>query len=347
MSISPPDSAAPTAALSRHLQLLGKALGKTVEVPLDLRPASQSLPAAEEALRPDEGAAAPAASAGRSGSASQRLRELAGISSRAPARGVAASSPAESSPQRPGAGRNGSAGPSSDGLSAVQRLRQKAAGLAPKRLERREDERRGAPLVPGGPALPVDYPDAAQWPDDDRPPGSRYSAEQWALAAKGQGAEEALDAQRPDAYAVIEVLGAAGSVLMRIPRVQRIKTYERQGGQIVEKSVNRLASGVDEAPSESALFFGQVFDRCLIVMPDAHPAFPGAVEGKRHRHGHHDFWVIRPRAHYLDAQSLQSFWCGARWSSEGAEPLLRAEPDDDMDARAQDDAPSEAPSPGA
>lgn len=203
-------------------------------------------------------------------------------------------------------------------LSAMERLRQKAQTLPPRRLERREDERQGEPLVPGGPRAPREYPSTEAWPDDLRPPGSRYSLQEWEVAARGSAEEGA-----PDEYAVMEVLAAAGSVLMRVPRAFTVRHVERMGKQVITREETRLTAGADPQQDAAKLFFGQTFDRCLIVLPDARPDFPGAIEPRRHRHGEHEFWVIRPRAHYLEVDSNESFLCNARWVSDTEEPDLR------------------------
>ena len=204
-------------------------------------------------------------------------------------------------------------------LSAIQRLRQRAQTLPPHRPARREEERRGVPLVKGGPLVPRDYPSKDLWPDDHRPPGSYFSLDDWERAARGNAAEGS-----PAEYAVVEVLTARGSVLMRVPRAHTVRRFERVGKQVVTRKEVRCTAGIDPEKDAIKLFFGRVFDRCMIVLPDARPRFPGAVEPHRHRHDKYEFLVIRPRAHYLSADSEESFFCNSRWVSENLEPQPQA-----------------------
>jgi hypothetical protein len=190
-------------------------------------------------------------------------------------------------------------------MSAVERLRMTARGLAPKRLESRDHDRWADPLVDGGAKVPLNYPDEQAWPDNYRPPGSLHDAQSWWKARTGLQAQdyEVMDdeARRKAADTapawVIEIMGEKGSVLMRIPK----KADDRQD-----------ATGMGE-------FFGQVFDQCLLVMQDGNPLFAGAAEPKKHQHGDQSFWVIRPRDHYLQSWTQTSLFCNAKWSSASTE----------------------------
>ena len=204
-------------------------------------------------------------------------------------------------------------------LSAIQRLRQRAQTLPPHRPAHREEERQGAPLVKGGPLVPRGYPSKDLWPDDHRPPGSYFSLDDWERAARGNAAEGS-----PAEYGVVEVLTARGSVLMRVPRAHTVRRFERVGKQVVTREEVRCTAGIDPEKDAIKLFFSRVFDRCMIVLPDARPRFPGAVEPHRHRHDKYEFLVIRPRAHYLSADSEESFFCNSRWVSENLEPQPQA-----------------------
>ena len=194
-------------------------------------------------------------------------------------------------------------------LSAVDRLRMTARGMAPKRLESRDHDSWLPPFVEGGAKVPLNYPDLHAWPDDERPPGSLHEAKAWWRARTGlddqayelyQGLDEVGRKEMlrsGQAAWVIEIMGAQGSVLMRIPK----NAQERAD-----------ATGMGE-------FFGQVFDQCLLVMQDGKPAFSGAAEPKKHQHGDQSFWVIRPRSHYLQAWTQTSLFCNAKWSSSPIE----------------------------
>ena len=184
--------------------------------------------------------------------------------------------------------------------AVLQRLRELASSLPPKQLERREVERWRDPMVPGGPRVPADYPDAQAWPSDDLPPGSLHDERTW---------QEARIDEHGRRCAVVEVLSERGSFLMQLPHEQDASTDEQKVGAL----------------------FGQAFDGCIVVLPKARPRFAGAIEPCKHRQGSQEFWVIRPRRDYLDASKSRSYLVGARWQAEShlpyTEPETQAEPD--------------------
>lgn len=195
-----------------------------------------------------------------------------------------------------------------DGGSMVNRLRATAQGLAPKQLESRDSDKWGAPLVAGGSTPPAAYPGAQDWPCNTRPPGSLQSAAAWWCARTGLSQEDhdALDeqsrVQTGSTAWVMEVMGAGGSALLCIPH----KAEDRVGDK------------------GAGAFFGQVFDGTMLVMQDGRPPMAGAVEPRRHRHGDLSFWVVRPREHYLQSNSMQSYFCSAKWSSAVKEDAVDA-----------------------
>lgn len=349
-------------ALRRHLELLGKALGRNITAErsslvsrltrAEATPQEQeSSQTSETSGANDEGAQHPqppreTARHKPALSALDRLRaharqphrgqhqaqQLGGQNSADPANSGEVNH-LDAQPGQPGA----TSMPAATAVSAIERLRELSRVMAPKRLERREDDRLGEPLVGGGPRPPLNYPSAEHWPDDRRPPGSRYSAQEWAQAAAGsEGASDSASTleQKEAEYAVVEVLGAHGSVLMRLPRAFRFKHYERQGKHVVERDSVRYTAGADPQRDAAGILFGQAFDGCMIVLPDARPDFPGAIEPRKHRHGKHEFWVIRPRHHYLDAMSNESFFCNARWVAQDSDPELEVAPASDRDGDA-------------
>jgi len=188
---------------------------------------------------------------------------------------------------------------SSPGLSSVDRLRAMARGMHSKRTEGCDIEQWKQPLIDGGGKLPAGYPDETNWPDNSRPPGSLQDDVAWWCAKTGRSPQDyaALDVEARDQTAsvawVMEILGAAGSVLVCIPK------HAPDGSQ---------ANGAET-------LFGPMFDATMLITQKGRPRFASAAEPKRHCHGEIPFWVIRPRSHYLEANNMQRLYCNAKWTS--------------------------------
>jgi hypothetical protein len=189
--------------------------------------------------------------------------------------------------------------------SAKDRLRElsNASQRVPPFQRERVQAENGNSLVPGGPPAPADYPDEVAWPHADIPPGSNYSAKEWAAAKT-----DALGVP----CAVIELQNSVKSLLLQFPlaaplSARRSKSVVYQGGKAV----------VCDAPADPGInVFGlnlaSTFGDCLFVTQTAWPAFPGAAEAK-FVNNDITLRVIRPRADYTD---LERMWrVGARWTS--------------------------------
>jgi len=198
-------------------------------------------------------------------------------------------------------------------FSSVDRLRKTAQGIAPKRLESRDNDQWSEPLVKGGAKLPKGYPDEMAWPSNLRPPGSLQDDAAWWCAKTGKSPDEytALDEGARSKVAasawVVEIMGPDGSALMCIPK-----------------------SAPDGTPNKSAgAPFGEMFNASMLVVQDGRPSFAAAAEPKRHRHGEQFFWVIRPRDHYLEANTMQSLYCNATWASQAQSQPEESQQEDD------------------
>jgi len=338
MQKPPSDS---SAAVARHLAFLGKALGQA-DLLQDVLPA-RVLPqpgaagaggeqaCSEPGRSPDQArlsaieklthqATAPVPHAAPPAPAT--YKSWGGRTSHAAPEGRAAAAAPNVAAQTNGADRR---------ASSVDRLRETARGLAPKRLESRDNDQWAAPLINGGAKLPATYPDEVIWPSNSRPPGSLHDDVAWWCAKTDKTPEDyaALDEGSRDRVSatawVMEIMGAVGSVLMRIPKQAPDGTQANGAG----------------AP------FGQMFDSTMLVIQDGRPRFAGAAEPRRHRHGETPFWVIRPRSHYLEADTMQSLYCNATWTSRTQEvspgPQNASQEGEMQDPQEDADAPSMAP----
>lgn len=247
------------------------------------------------------------AGAPTTGAGKARLRELA---SRV---GAAAAGAAPAGGHQPPSAPPPTLEPASSTLkapTAQDRLRalNGAAKTVPPFQRARVQAEAGGPLVPGGPPAPARFPDEAAWPHMEIPPGSNYTAEEWAAA-------------RADAHgiacAAIELQNSVKSVLLQIPLAStnegRAKSViYRDGKAVVQDAV--AAGAAPGNPFSSTL--AMCFSDCLLVTETSWPAFPGAAEAKFVNNGI-TLRVIRPRADYTDPGRM---WrVGARLTGRSAE----------------------------
>lgn len=184
--------------------------------------------------------------------------------------------------------------------SAQERLRaiSDASKEIPPYLRESVQQHSSRSLIEGGPAAPDGYPDSQAWPDNNRPPGSRYSSEDWERARCDESGRR---------YAVLEMQSSKESMLVQIPLVLQSSEQTRARKRVVYKDgqpvVIEAAFEENIQPSDSSLapLIAMAFSDCLLVTEDSWPQFKDAAEAKLVYNGI-QMRVIRPRADYLDLE---------------------------------------------
>lgn len=156
--------------------------------------------------------------------------------------------------------------------SSAKNLRQEALKSAPKVPEPLKPGDKleyeiGRPLVDEGPRVPRNYPAADVWPSDAIPPGSRYSAAEWAAARTDEQGR---------AYGVVEMQTGTSSWLAQYLKPEIVETRRVVNGKVVEATERKYPADFQEPGMCEML--GQLFDGCIWLSPRAVNTFPGSAE---------------------------------------------------------------------
>jgi hypothetical protein len=157
----------------------------------------------------------------------------------------------------------------------------------------------GAPQVAGRV-----HPDPA-WVDDETPPGSMFSREEW-VEARRQG--EQANGGRPVFLLEMRNAGQAAFMSLPAPPKPQIRTVRGPGGTLLEKLV---------PPAEEELrgsfngTIGLLIDGCLLLAPSASTSHPEAASHSSVRFstasmGVQEYRLARPRAHMATERAIFS-----------------------------------------
>jgi len=251
-------------------------------------------------------------------SPAQRLRQSIQARTEASTRPVAAAPRAHLSPDgpqtpEPSPASTPVARPQMTARERIAAVARRAEALPPQVKESRGNQEL-CELAAGCGLAPSTFPTHEQWPSDEIPPGSKYSAEQWLLAT---------DNGRNH---VIEMQDRNESCLLAFP-AGRVVTRPLANG-VITTSVEYDG----ERPTDTGVMLCMAFSGCTLVAEGAFPQFPGAMGPRAHVVNGRVFRAIRPRKEYLDPDL--AWRCNATFSGTWA-----ADPPHDQDDIPQGETP--------